>query len=283
MANQANTANRIIPAAKWLASMLDSRCRAQLRVCRYHNRRGSFGARDQSTTEEWIVFVEHGVLLMMVNGRERRLHAGEALWLPPRTHYHVLGAAGRTNVRQYNVRFTLRSGRRVLSHSRKPILAVAAWDMQPLLQMLAGMALWPRPFSQIRFRALLATVTATFLSHCGPAQQSSHVLRPAQRQSISDFIAAHAAQPISPAQLAEVTNLSPDYFARVFRKTYETTPRAYIKAERMRQAATRLSESSLTVKEIARETGAQNISLFCRQFRQVLGCTPSEYRQRSAP
>jgi AraC family transcriptional regulator len=103
-------------------------------------------------------------------------------------------------------------------------------------------------------------------------------LRPAQRQRLNRFIDDHIAEAIAPADLARECELSLDYFSRIFRRTYGVAPRTWLIRERMRQAATRLVETDRTVAQVAHEFGVDNLSLFCRQFRSVMGCTPTVYR-----
>jgi AraC-like DNA-binding protein len=82
-------------------------------------------------------------------------------------------------------------------------------------------------------------------------------------------------------QMAESVNLSPPYFCYLFKTITGTPPAKYLKSLRMQQAATLLTTTFLSVKEIVRRVGCSDDSHFVRDFKRVYGMTPSAYRNRS--
>ena len=56
-----------------------------------------------------------------------------------------------------------------------------------------------------------------------------------------------------------------------------------IRAYKMRVAARLLEETDCTVLDIAGEFGYGNSSNFAAAFREVLGASPGEYRQKNSP
>jgi AraC-like DNA-binding protein len=68
-------------------------------------------------------------------------------------------------------------------------------------------------------------------------------------------------------QMAESVNLSPPYFCYLF-KSVTGVP----------QAATLLTTTFLSVKEIVRRVGCTDESHFVRDFKRIYGVTPSEFR-----
>lgn len=274
----------------WMKALLDPRCELRLLVCRYFNRKGVFGAQSRVLNEHMVTLVEHGVLLAQVNGQELRIPAGSALWMPPGVSQQYCGAAGAAGVRQYNLRFQLNAPRGQLAFRRDPLLIKNAWEAQPLLQMIGALAeaSGEAAFLGLRLRGLIVNLTAALLTQSSAqpneetpqAGRPHHKLRPSQRQRLAQYIAAHSGRRITPAELADEVQLSPDYFARVFRATYGQPPRTWLKAERMRLAAIRVRESDSGIKQVAAEFGFHELVLFYRQFRDVIGCTPGEYRRR---
>lgn len=99
-----------------------------------------------------------------------------------------------------------------------------------------------------------------------------------QREVLMKYLAVHLRGRPTPEQLANLLEISPDYFTRCFRRTYGIAPRRWIMEERIRMAAMRLLESNLSVSQIAREFGYEDIFLFSRQFKQVTGASPAKYR-----
>ena len=79
-------------------------------------------------------------------------------------------------------------------------------------------------------------------------------------------------------KMAASVNLSPPYFCYLFKSITGVSPAKYLKALRMRQAATLLTTTFLSVKEIVRRVGLTDESHFVRDFKRLYGVTPSNYR-----
>ena len=79
-------------------------------------------------------------------------------------------------------------------------------------------------------------------------------------------------------KMAESVNLSAPYFCYLFKSITGVTPAKYLKILRMRHAATLLTTTFLSVKEIVRRVGLADDSHFVRDFKRLYGRTPSEYR-----
>ena len=89
------------------------------------------------------------------------------------------------------------------------------------------------------------------------------------------------AQPTKPwetSELAELVNLSGSRLRHLFKQETGTTPVRYLKAIRLRRAATLLRTSFMSIKEIAMSVGLTTASYFVREFRKSYGMTPTEFR-----
>src|SRR6185295_9447946 len=82
-------------------------------------------------------------------------------------------------------------------------------------------------------------------------------------------------------EMAESVNLSPPYFCYLFKSITGVPPARYLKSLRMQQAATLLTTTFLSVKEIVRRVGCTDESHFVRDFKRIYGRTPSEYRHKA--
>lgn len=82
-------------------------------------------------------------------------------------------------------------------------------------------------------------------------------------------------------KMAESVNLSPPYFCFLFKSITGVPPAKYLKSLRMQQAASLLSTTFLSVKEIVRRVGLTDESHFVRDFKRLYGVTPSEFRSRA--
>jgi AraC-like DNA-binding protein len=89
--------------------------------------------------------------------------------------------------------------------------------------------------------------------------------------------------PMSLAQAASFSGLTPSSFARYFRRMTGKTFVEFRNACRIRKACTLLLESDLGVLEISLTCGFQNLANFNRQFRSFTGMPPRDYRKLGKP
>ena len=96
------------------------------------------------------------------------------------------------------------------------------------------------------------------------------------------YLASHPSEPVSPRDLARVSNVSPQQLVRYFRDAFGTTPVRYITEFKISRAKELLFyRTGLSVKEVARELGFDNQHYFSRVFTAVTGETPTTYRLRT--
>lgn len=94
------------------------------------------------------------------------------------------------------------------------------------------------------------------------------------------YIHEHYAESISIAQLAGVAFLSERGCYRIFQECLHMTPIEYIRSYRLQMACQRLIEGNETMTEISHACGLGSSSYFGKIFRENIGCTPLEYRQK---
>ena len=97
------------------------------------------------------------------------------------------------------------------------------------------------------------------------------------------FIDLHYHEDISLEQIAAQSNLSPQYFSRLFTTCFRIKLWDHVLSKRI-DAAKRLllSENEMTVLEIALQCGFHNTANFNRVFLRFTGITPSEYKKGKA-
>ncbi len=97
---------------------------------------------------------------------------------------------------------------------------------------------------------------------------------------IKAYIRENYAQDISLHLLAERLYLSKNYISAVFKQKTGVNFLEYMTNVRMEQAKLRLEMTEKGVHQIAEEVGYKNTSHFGKVFKQTVGVTPAEYRQR---
>ena len=100
----------------------------------------------------------------------------------------------------------------------------------------------------------------------------------ARLRKIEDYVHAHLAESISIQTLAELAELSPFHFSRVFKQTAGITPLQFVTRERMLQAQQLIRETSRSLIEIALEVGYTSPSHFAQVFRRTVGVAPTQFR-----
>lgn len=103
-------------------------------------------------------------------------------------------------------------------------------------------------------------------------------LPPRALRRVREYIEANLEDTISIKTLAHAAGLSMYHFARAFKQSEGVTPHAYLVSCRLRRAQELLTQTDLSVSEIARASGFSDQSHCTRRFRERLGVTPSSYR-----
>ena len=102
-------------------------------------------------------------------------------------------------------------------------------------------------------------------------------------QRMQDYIEAHLAEPITPAELAGAARYSPWYAARIFRELTGLAPADYLRRLRLSKSALRLRDEKLRVIDAAYDLGFESVDGYQRAFRREFGCNPKEYALRPVP
>ncbi|WP_448626614.1 helix-turn-helix transcriptional regulator [Geodermatophilus sp. URMC 64] len=97
-----------------------------------------------------------------------------------------------------------------------------------------------------------------------------------------DHIDRHYAAPLDLDALAAVAGVSKYHFARCFEATYGETPIRYLTRRRIERAQDLLRHANLTVTEICVVVGFASLGSFSSRFRQLVGESPTDYRDRWA-
>jgi AraC-like DNA-binding protein len=131
---------------------------------------------------------------------------------------------------------------------------------------------------ELMLRTLLAQLLVRLIRGADNHASASGTLNQAQRHWLKEFTQKNHHRRPAAKELADGVQLSPDYFTRVFRRTYGVTPSRWILEERMQAAGRLLHESTLNVSEISEKFGYTDVALFSRQFKKIMGSSPLRFR-----
>jgi len=99
-----------------------------------------------------------------------------------------------------------------------------------------------------------------------------------QLQQAIDYIHTYLNRDLSLAELASVVNISPTYFASLFKKTMGISPHQYVIQQRIERAKVMLMKTDLAIADIALQVGFSSQSHLTQQFKRVTGMTPKQVR-----
>ncbi len=97
-----------------------------------------------------------------------------------------------------------------------------------------------------------------------------------------DHIDRHYAQPLDLDGLARVAGVSKFHFTRSFGAVYDETPIRYLTRRRIERAQDLLRAANVTVTEVCMLVGFSSLGSFSSRFTQLVGESPSAYRNRWA-
>lgn len=106
------------------------------------------------------------------------------------------------------------------------------------------------------------------------SQKSDNLITPALR-----YIDAHYNKEIKLAALADLCDVSPSYFSRLFSAHTGQSISAYVQEKRLNRACELLATTTKSAVGIACDVGYVDCGYFYKLFRNRYGCTPLQYRE----
>jgi AraC-like DNA-binding protein len=105
--------------------------------------------------------------------------------------------------------------------------------------------------------------------------------RLARLRLAKDVLDRSYAEPLDLRLIADAAGYSPFHFARAFRDVYGQTPGRYLTQRRIERAMALLRSANLTVTEVCLQVGFSSLGSFSARFREVVGVSPSAYRDEA--
>jgi AraC-like DNA-binding protein len=91
------------------------------------------------------------------------------------------------------------------------------------------------------------------------------------------------AEPLDVPAVAAVARFSEAHFIRSFRAVFGETPHRYLQRRRVERSMFLLRETDRSVTDICLDVGFTSLGTFSRTFREIVGDSPSGYRERHGP
>src|SRR5690348_14730227 len=96
---------------------------------------------------------------------------------------------------------------------------------------------------------------------------------------VRDRIDREYAHPLDVESLARGVHMSAGHLSREFKKAYGESPYSYLMTRRIERAMALLRRGDLSVTDVCFEVGCQSLGTFSTRFSELVGMSPSAYRQ----
>ncbi|MFD0559935.1 helix-turn-helix transcriptional regulator [Stackebrandtia endophytica] len=104
----------------------------------------------------------------------------------------------------------------------------------------------------------------------------------ARLRRVRDRIDREYAKPLDVEALARGVNMSAGHLSRQFRIAYGEPPYAYLMTRRIERAMALLRRGDLSVTEVCFAVGCGSLGTFSTRFTELVGVSPSVYREQAA-
>ena len=103
-------------------------------------------------------------------------------------------------------------------------------------------------------------------------------LEPVKLQIVINYINHYLNRDLHLAELANLVQMSPYYFSRLFKQSTGNTPHYYVTVCRIKKAKQLLKIADLSIAYISQQVGFNDQSHFSKTFCKIVGVTPKKYR-----
>lgn len=239
-----------------------------------------------------VILPHQGVCTCTINGKEYEVRATEVMFIPPHTPHTLSMAEG--SIRNL-ILFDLESlaalrGFSMIAPMAQGVIhltqesAICSEVRALFFEMMDRYYAQPALLNLICYSYLLriyVMLGQAYLAQRGEEQTDTPKREDNSWSSINrvvEYINVNYAEPITLDSIAAVAGFSKYYFSRMFTKYTGTSFSQYLLRKRIAVAAHLLCSTHLPIVQVSMQSGFSSLSTFNRTFKDVHGCTPTEYR-----
>lgn len=250
----------------------------------YHERKSKFLLYEDRYAE-WAIFaIEEGVIYYEIGGRKGTAAFGDLLLCPPGIVFRRVVVEP---VRLHFIRVTweheqgadvdpasvLPYGKITLQGTERLAANYAVQRSMPVVSTFVQDRRRNHFFRDIWYAYCLEEETVDSGSPAAARQKADELMKQAEKR-----IRHRAFERFELRQIAEELHISPAQLTKRFQASFEQTPTNYLTRLRLEKARSLLTETYLTVDQIAQCCGYENGFYLSRIFTKQLRMPPTEYR-----
>ncbi|NMA94922.1 MAG: AraC family transcriptional regulator [Clostridiales bacterium] len=236
----------------------------------------AFGRRDY-----YLIYMYKGTMDIFVDGKMREINAGEALIYKPNSEYKYTNS-DRGKVVYFWAHFTGYGVKELLKGCK--LKSATIFNIGLNREIIAS---FHKMFMEFVRRDYCFEIAASshLISICtnlGRSLESLSTINIANKRDIHDsiqFIHRNYHTDIRLKDLASMEHLSISRYRTIFRECTGFSPKSYIINLRIKRACELLSQTDLTIREVAKAVGYQDQLYFSRIFKSRVGTTANSYKQ----
>ncbi|MBQ8540503.1 MAG: AraC family transcriptional regulator [Clostridia bacterium] len=134
---------------------------------------------------------------------------------------------------------------------------------------------------ELKIKALLYDIWDKCLAMCEKCSEGARSKAVDEMKTVMEYMRENCHRSIALEDMAKHINISKGYLCREFRRVIHMTPFEYLTRLRIDKSCDMLKSTDLSVGCIAERCGFNSFSYFTKIFREKMGCSPKEYRNKS--
>jgi AraC-like DNA-binding protein len=162
---------------------------------------------------------------------------------------------------------------------RRPVEAQDLGPVETLASLLVDEVSNPSRHAVYAESLVAGIVTALLDIPDVPGKQLGARLTRAQMNKVMAAVKANGDRRMTVAEMADAVGLSESWFATAFKQTTGKTPLQWQLGRRIEQAQTLLTETCLSLADVAAQLGFSDQAHLTKVFRQIVGETPAAWRR----
>ena len=267
--------------ASWLKALQDPGNTLRSRYCGRLRMNEGWKLDLRQISEHIAYFITENRVSLGIDGKTIILEPNSFIWISAGSLHEIRNTNSRLPASLLHLRFQLWSVGRQFTFTRPYVLVKEAAPLEgPVIRLLEELRS-TGPYRMDTIRSLLILISALAFKLADRPHDHKKVLSYRQQQQLYDYVERQDMRRLRPVEIARQVNLVPEYFARIFKRTFGMAPRTWLVREKMKSAAILLLETNLTVGEIASRLGHRDIAMFSKQFKNVYSQSPRSFRNNS--